>query len=1662
MYLRSLHSTALACLCVLTPLSAARIDRDADGLPDVWQQRYRADHLAPERDKDKDGYTNAEEAEAGTDPFDPSDYPQFATVTADPTSEQVTLTFPTQSGKLYQLHESTSLGGFNILGPVVLGDGLPYTLDVAADFSTISGNVLLEQWSDVTGNSISTLTDLPTFPFNPDGYSRLSSLETTPLLAAGFGGRLVTFITPPETGSYSFFLSSGSSAELLLSTSTDPDDLVKVAEVLSAQTDIEPSVWDQYDSQRSVPISLTAGQSYLLQVNYLAHTAESHCQVGWTGPTITGVEVISESHLSPTAIPATSYSPTPMYTRDYEESADLIWPLSTLVTAPTGMSGSAEYISTDPGARTDETIALGESTTDHFYARFLVNMGTTNHNVGLYFQDTDTTDAEGPRIDFELRNSNTIPSIRAGGSGGSDSNSDIDLNHTYRVELLAALDTPFTYGFDQSFRSVAADTFDLYISDPLTDELLYTHRGLTFRDGADVLTSIDHLRISIGTSTVPDIYFDDWHFTAGAIDGNGILQPNLSAAPNGHEAKRFFCLTIDDNDQDGDGLSDWEEIVLGQNAPYLYFDDQTQDGQDDATELESQLDSATGDITVTLQASDTAAFEDNSPNISEDHGEITITRTGPITPITVSLCIAPLSDTGNTTTICDGTCCTLVGTAGDEAAEPEDYLLIDEEGNTITDTVAFAFGEMTKVITVKAIKDTINEYPETLNIALATPADDAGYLLSDTNGASIQLFDLPDSPSNYAVFTGLYSQDGNAVSTTSGSGSTSAILNGPRTQLLITTEFSGLTSAQQDAHIHKSNPGASAGDKVGPIIYEITNIPGDSTSGILLGSLDNYLWDLSESAGTVPTAGGAASKQAIIDSLFGQNGETPLYFNVHTVDNPAGEIWSFLGITGGSIEDPGTPPADATPGSASYALLEGEDLEAEVRRFLDQATFGATEDDVTALLSTINDTRATDPTYHRHAAFSAWIDEQMALPQTYILDHHLALDFQQAKLRGWFDATLNPEHKTLPGVTVPDLPATWPTIDRSHTDPNKWHLTDTYPWHRLHEYLVQRNGNGSRPGDSNRRVANWQMMLNAQDQLRQKMGFALQQIVVVSVTNNTIRNSHYSSGHYVDMLNHYAFGHYRDVLGFANWNPIMGKWLTSLQNQKGLDVDGDGINDTSPDENLARENMQLFSIGLFDLWPDGTLKLGTDGAPNNTYTNDDIKEFAKILTGQSFSVSENLTSFWGGVPYEDQPANTNFTFTQSQSLLYGQKYIYPMAMFGDYHDRSAKTFAGVTIDNTHLTDPQEQGVADIESALDWLAGKPGDGEPDFDMVNSHISTPAFISRRLIQRFVTSNPSTDYLHRVATTFKDNEGDLALTLKAILLDSEARTLDFTNEKAGMKRSPMETLMQISRRLDAFTTTPIAPTDGSFPFDTITADLSNPDLYLTNFGYDLDVANTFRFNQRAAIGSTFDGSTQGIQMEPFRQQTVFNWYLSDYAPSGAVANAGLVAPEMQLANEQDVIRNINYFYDLIQDRYGIAGSSLAGSGTAQQAAYNNDPVYYLNDDLKLNTPRLVAEYYPTTPPTPSGDESVEYAANLELIDKIDLRLTYGAFKARYPIDDSDDGVDGEFQNPREAILDAITYGTTYVDPYDGSNDESDRFIRIRDALYLFIASPDFQIRY
>lgn len=1154
------------------------------------------------------------------------------------------------------------------------------------------------------------------------------------------------------------------------------------------------------------------------------------------------------------------------------------------------------------------------------------------------------------------------------------------------------------------------------------------------------------------------------------ITSNDIESEQSGEALDLDEIKNnFFRVTVRDNDQDNDGISDWAEQKLEAHLELDFNDSQTNGTLSDASEVTAFLtNNAPAVPEVQLQASDVCAYENNFPFSAPDYAEITLTRTG-IIPFSVQLEAMGAENTGDTAVVCDGTCCKVVGTAGDEMAEKADYLYLDANGNELSE-ISFELGETEKKIKIKAIRDSIFEYPETLNLKISA-ASNGEYTLSETNGATVQLLDAPDEPENDIIFIGSFSKDGNAVTETNGSGTVTMRLNGSRTKALLWTQFENLTSEQQDCHIHKFNPGNTAGS----IVYAVTETPYDEETDPLNGPLFEYPWDLSNSHfnGVIPTSGGSPTKQKAIDSLFSQNGETPLYLNIHTVDNAAGEIWAALIPSEGSQTAPAPPEAIANPGSETFPLLAGLPLEKEIRRFLNQATFGATDEDVAALKTKIETNRLTNAQYHRISAFEDWIDEQVALPQTYILDLALASQMQSYYAIGYFDPIYNP---SVDGITPPPLPTNWPTVDRSNPDFAKWNFSQPYPMDRNQQRLGDSTNSLSIPSKNINRHAKWETMLNAKDQLRHKMGFAFQQIITVSEADTSnLGRYFFAYPNFLDELYSNVFGHYREMLGDANKNPMMGRWLSSLQNQKAADLDGDGEFDIFPDENLARENMQLFSIGLFELWEDGSLRLDQNGLPIPTYTNADIREFAKVLTGQTYAKNNNGNNptLWGGVPYDSLPDNNSFT-RNSNNAYFGITDLYPMVMWADFHDATAKTIVGGrVIDNRGLS-PQEQADRDLEDAMDWLAGVPADDLPDFDMVHSHRSTPAFISKRLIKRLVTSNPSQEYLHRVAYTFKETSGDLLATTKAILLDPAARIPISSDKTFGMKKSPLEAYIQMMRSLDAHSLIPLkTPEESEYPFNIVSYPTDNPFLPLSAFDYPQ--TENFRLNSRYLFRSVSSSGTSSLQMDPAEQQTVFNWYLADYAPGGIISATGLVSPELQLANDSDIIRNINFFNSTVrkwttdpEGKRGLSVEELGNSDFVQSRMFGNSEGGNNADWVRVDLEEIARTLYPSTPPTEQARRSSESLADEALLDALDLRLTNGEFKEKYPYDASDnddpniEGVDDFLKNPREAIIDAITAWNDPYNPNDTPEEQlNDRRQKVGDAIYLLTLTPEYLVK-
>jgi uncharacterized protein (DUF1800 family) len=290
-----------------------------------------------------------------------------------------------------------------------------------------------------------------------------------------------------------------------------------------------------------------------------------------------------------------------------------------------------------------------------------------------------------------------------------------------------------------------------------------------------------------------------------------------------------------------------------------------------------------------------------------------------------------------------------------------------------------------------------------------------------------------------------------------------------------------------------------------------------------------------------------------------------------------------------------------------------------------------------------------------------------------------------------------------------------------------------------------------------RRLAWWQQAVNGEDQLRQRVAYALSQIFVVSDNVNALQRSPHSLSNYYDTLLQHAFGNYRDLLLAVTLHPTMGVYLSHIANAK-----ANPEANTYPDENYAREVMQLFSIGLYELNADGSEKRNAAGELIPTYDNDDIRQFARVYTGLHFGDSTG--------PWERRRPNFQA----------------PMEMFEEYHDNGEKQLL-----RGKVLPAGQPGMRDIEDAVDNLFRHPNVGP--------------FIGRQLIQRLVMSNPSPDYIRRVTQAFNGagggERGDMRAVLRAVLLDPEALAIPDDELNAGKLREPLLRIIAAMRQLNVY---------------------------------------------------------------------------------------------------------------------------------------------------------------------------------------------------------------------------------------------------------------------
>jgi uncharacterized protein (DUF1800 family) len=416
----------------------------------------------------------------------------------------------------------------------------------------------------------------------------------------------------------------------------------------------------------------------------------------------------------------------------------------------------------------------------------------------------------------------------------------------------------------------------------------------------------------------------------------------------------------------------------------------------------------------------------------------------------------------------------------------------------------------------------------------------------------------------------------------------------------------------------------------------------------------------------------------------------------------------------------------------------------------------------------------------------------------------------------------------------------------------------------------------------------WESVTWGEDQLRQRVAYALSQILVISNVSDALFNDARGIANYHDILAAHAFGNFRDLLEQVTMNPMMGQYLSMQGNEK-----ADPAQNIRPDENYAREIMQLFSIGLVELNVDGSVQLD-EGDPIPTYGQDDIKELARVFTGWT----HNSANYWGH--YVDS----------------GNAEIRPMKAFLNFHDIGAKTVLGQPID------AGQSPAQDIDSAMDILF--------------FHPNTAPFISKQLIQRLVTSNPSPAYVARVATVFNDNgagvKGDLAAVVKAILLDDEARQGQLAApETFGKLKEPMLKVSALWRAFKAQGVR-VMEEDGTFS------------------------RNRLRYR----------GTDRAYDQRPYGSPSVFNFYRPDYSHPGEIKNAGLYAPEFQIHTERQFISGINSIGETIFYR------------DAQEPSAQTE---YAESDWDLYAPRLYLVEEKALADTPSL-----------LLDRINLLLMAG----------------------------------------------------------------------
>jgi uncharacterized protein (DUF1800 family) len=373
----------------------------------------------------------------------------------------------------------------------------------------------------------------------------------------------------------------------------------------------------------------------------------------------------------------------------------------------------------------------------------------------------------------------------------------------------------------------------------------------------------------------------------------------------------------------------------------------------------------------------------------------------------------------------------------------------------------------------------------------------------------------------------------------------------------------------------------------------------------------------------------------------------------------------------------------------------------------------------------------------------------------------------------------------------------------------------------------------------------------------------------VSRANSGVESAHCGLGAYVDILNRGAFGNFRTLLKDVTLSPVMGEYLSMKGSAK-----ADPVLQTQPDENYAREVMQLFTVGLVMLNEDGTPKLDVDGKTMPTFNEDTVKGFARALSGWTHAgQDQSRADRWIWPDFGFDSADPEITIQKAcpawtkpmepwMTQYFGNTEQPARIIPGPAHDMGAKQLMAYPGAPYSTLPAGQSPQTDLDNVIDNLFHHPNVGP--------------FIAKQLIQRLVTSNPSPSYVQRVARTFNDNgngvRGDMKAVVRGILLDDEARSLIAASQ----------------------------PTFGK---------LTEPAVRF--------VAYHRAFHGRRASGyyDLYDlSSPDDLGQNPLKAPSVFNFYHPDYSPAGPLTAARLVGPEFEITNASTIsgfaeFANVNF---------------------------------------------------------------------------------------------------------------------------------------------------------